>query len=59
MRIKITPYRTFGKKTIKTIVNNWDLTLINVFGFGLWVLRSDRAIAAWSEYNQCAKDIRR
>ena len=46
--IKITPYKTFGVKQFKTIVNNDDLLLVNVFGYGLWILKTDRARRAWS-----------
>lgn len=47
--IKITPYRTFGVKQFKTIVNNDDLLLVNVFGFGLWILKSKDARERWSK----------
>lgn len=45
--IKITPYRTFGVKQFKIIVNDQNLLLVNLFGFGLWVLKTKRARDAW------------
>ncbi len=46
--IKITPYRTFGVKQFKIIVNNEDLLLVNLFGFGLWILKTKAARKHWS-----------
>ena len=45
--IKITPYRTFGVKKLTVIVNDQDLLLVNLFGFGLWVLKTKKSRDAW------------
>ena len=39
-KLVLTPYKTFGKKQLKLIHNNENLLLINVFGFGIWYLKS-------------------
>jgi len=46
MKIKITR-RTFHKRALKVIVNDKDLALVNVFGIGVWILKSKQARDAW------------
>lgn len=48
--IKLTGYKTFGKKNFKVICNTKELLLVNIFGFGFWVLRSENAKQAWKKY---------
>lgn len=39
-RIEITGYHTFGIKNFKKICEDERLTLYNVFGFGLWIIKN-------------------
>lgn len=41
-KIKITGFKTFGKKALATVANSRDLKLFNIFGFGLWIIRKER-----------------
>lgn len=47
--LRITPYKTFRVKKIKVIINDRDLLLVNVLGFGFWVLKSKNAKDAWKK----------
>lgn len=47
--IKVTSHRTFGKKGIKIIANNQDIMLVNAFGFGIWVFKTQNAKDAWEQ----------
>lgn len=39
--IKITGVNTFGKRNFKIVCDTSELTLINLFGFGLWLIREE------------------
>ena len=40
MRFKITGFKTFGVKKFLKVADTKELTLYNVFGFGLWFIKN-------------------
>ena len=38
-KVKITGYKTFGKKALATVANYDNFKLFNIFGFGLWITK--------------------
>jgi hypothetical protein len=48
MKVKLTGYTTFGVKKFMKIADTKNLTLFNLFGFGLWILRNG-AEKYWKE----------
>lgn len=38
-KLKITGFKTFGVKKLAKVVDNEELKIFNVFGFGFWIIK--------------------
>lgn len=41
-KVKITGFRTFGKKRFARVANEKNIKLYNVFGFGVWFIKEGK-----------------
>lgn len=36
-QVVLTPFKTFGKKQLKKVINDKAVIIYNIFGFGFWI----------------------
>lgn len=40
VKLRISGFKTFGVKRLRVVANTKELFLLNLFGFGIWIIKN-------------------